>query len=68
MTKMSPPSQSDVDEAALDGAQLVQELGLGLDDVTASKVAGRKAILLAHAGLFSLMLLFDGPIAEGWKR
>jgi hypothetical protein len=68
MTKMSQPSQSDVDEAALDGAQLVQELGLGLDDVTASKVAGRKAVLMAHAGLVSLMVLFDGPISEGWKR
>ena len=66
--KMSPPTQADVDEAALAGVQLVQQLGLELDDEDARRVASRKSILLTHASFLSLLLLYSGPIINGWKR
>lgn len=66
--KMLPPTQADVDEAALDGVQLVQELGLQLDDEAAKRVAGRKSILLTHASFLSLLFLYSEPIIDGWKR
>lgn len=67
--KMLPPTQSDIDEAALDGVRLVHELGCQLDDEAATKVAGRKGVLLANLSLLSLALLYSEPIIiEGWKR
>lgn len=73
--KMLPPTQADVDEAALDGVQLVQELGLQLDDEAAKRVTGRKGMFLSNARILSLLLLSAGPIAssgpiiiDGWKR
>jgi hypothetical protein len=66
--KMLPPTQSDIDEAVLDGVQLVQEMGFQLDAETAKKVAGRKVVLLNHLSIFSLVLLNSEPIIDGWKR
>jgi hypothetical protein len=66
--KMLPPTQADVDEAALDGVQLVQELGLQLDDEAAKRVTGRTSGLLTHAGFLSLLFLYSEPIIDGWKR
>ena len=66
--KMLPPTQSNIEEAALDGVQLVEELGCRLDDESARKVAGRKGFLLANLSLFSLALLYSEPIIEGWNR
>lgn len=70
MTKrMLPATQSDVEETALDGIQLVQELGLPLEDEAATKVAGRKAILMNHLSAFLMVLLSTGPIVmDGWKN
>lgn len=70
MTKrMLPPTQSDVDEVALDGVKLVQQLGLPLEDEAATKVAGRKAILVNHLGAFLMVFLSTGPIVmDGWKN
>ena len=67
--RMLPPTQSDVDEAALDGVQLVQQLGLPLEDEAATKVAGRKAILVNHLNTFLIVFLSTGPIViDGWKN
>jgi hypothetical protein len=65
--KMLPPTQADVDQAVLDGIQLVQQLGFQLNDETATKVVGRKSRLLTEATLLSAMFLYSGPITEGWK-
>lgn len=67
--KMLPPTQSDVDEAALDGVQLVQELGLQLEDEAAKRVASRKTILMNSLNILSMVFLSTGPIViDGWKN
>jgi hypothetical protein len=66
--KMLPPTQADVDEAALDGVQLVQQLGFQLDDEAEKRVAGRTSFLLAHASFLSLLFLYSEPITDGWSR
>jgi hypothetical protein len=65
--KILPPTQADVDQAVLDGVQLIQQLGFQLDEETATKVAGRRSRLLTEATLLSAMFLYTGPITEGWK-
>ena len=65
--KMLPPTQTDVNEAALDGVHLVQQLGLQLDDETANRVAGRKVVVLTSISLFSVLFLYAEPIVDGWK-
>lgn len=70
MTKrLLVPTQSDVNEAALDGVQLVQELGLHLEDADAKRIAGRKAMLMNGVNLLSILSLYAGPIVMyGWKN
>lgn len=65
--KILPPTQADVDQAVLDGIQLVQQLGFQLDDDTTTKVAGRSSRLLTQATLLSAVFLYTGPITDGWK-
>jgi hypothetical protein len=65
--KILPPTQADVDQAVLDGIQLVQQLGFQLDDETTTKVVGRRSRLLTEATLLSAVFLYTGPITDGWK-
>lgn len=69
MTKRnSSPTQSNVDDTTLDAVQLVQQLGLPLDDEAATKVAGRKTVLLNHLSTSLMVFLSTGPIViGGWK-
>ena len=70
MTKrMLTHTHSDVDEAALDGVQLVQQLGLPLEKEEATKVAGRKTVLVNHLSTSLMVFLSTGPIVmDGWKN
>lgn len=65
--KLLPPTQADVDQAVLDGIQLVQQLGFQLDEETAKKAASSQRLLLGEVALLTTAFLFAGPIAEGWK-
>lgn len=63
--KMLPPTQSAVDEAALEGAQLA----LQQQDRATKNSVGRKASLLKGITFLSTVSFYAGPLlTEGWKK
>lgn len=67
--KMLPPTQSAVDEAALEGAQLAQQLGLQSEDKPAKRITDRRLALLNSITLLSTVSFYAGPlVAQGWKK